>query len=239
MHVRTDVLAGLCDDHHRTEDPCVKALLAVDLTPPPATTATRPSRGISPLGAGAGTGPAVAAALPVLVGNLVNGVAPPEQARIFRVATRAGMSDVEEGVNGFSLHSGPADVPAHYEFQHLQIAFEHVWQELFDDKLSHIGAALFAELVEPGVEASAFFTMEFLKALLAGATTEAPVVVKPPPAVIREFDITPEQYAFLLDEAPRRTENESDQGCPRETDLEAIAHRIDTLRTERDEEIQV
>lgn len=238
MLVRTDVLAGLCDDHHRAEDPCVKALLAVDPTPPPG------DNGNAPIPARLATsepvpvtGPAPAAALPVLVGNLVNGVAAPEQARIFSVSSRAGISDVQEGVNGFSLHSGPADVPAHYEFQHLQIAFEHVWQELFDDKLSHTGAALFAQLVEPGVEASAFFSMEFLKALLAGATTEAPVVVKPPPAVIREFDITPEQYAFLLDEAPRRTENESDHEVP-PTDLEVIARSIDRLRTKRDEDIQ-
>jgi len=38
-------------------------------------------------------------------------------------------------VNDFSLPKGPAEVPAFYDFHALQIAFDHVLMQLFDEAI--------------------------------------------------------------------------------------------------------
>ena len=48
---------------------------------------------------------------------------------------RANKADVEKAVNEFSLQKGPAEVPAFYDFNALQIAFDHVWKQLFDEAI--------------------------------------------------------------------------------------------------------
>ncbi len=47
----------------------------------------------------------------------------------------------------FELRKGPADVPSYHDFQTLQIAFEHVWTEIFDGQLASLGRELYAEYV--------------------------------------------------------------------------------------------
>ena len=48
---------------------------------------------------------------------------------------RANRTDLEKAVNDFSLQKGPAEVPAFYDFNVLQIAFDHVWKRLFDETI--------------------------------------------------------------------------------------------------------
>lgn len=48
---------------------------------------------------------------------------------------RADKNVVEDAVDSFSLRKGPAEVPAFYDFNSLQIAFEHVWKILLDEEI--------------------------------------------------------------------------------------------------------
>jgi hypothetical protein len=48
---------------------------------------------------------------------------------------RADKNTIEEAVDSFSLRKGPAEVPAFYDFNSLQIAFEHVWKILLDEEI--------------------------------------------------------------------------------------------------------
>ncbi len=52
-----------------------------------------------------------------------------------------------ESVNQFALCGGPADVTAFHDFQSLEIAFEHVWTELFDEEIKSKAKDLFNEIV--------------------------------------------------------------------------------------------
>lgn len=51
---------------------------------------------------------------------------------------RADKADIEKSINDFSLQRGPAEVPAFYDFNSLQIAFDHVWKQLFDETIPNL-----------------------------------------------------------------------------------------------------
>lgn len=59
-----------------------------------------------------------------------------------------------ETVNLFSLCGGPADVTSYHDFHSVQIAFEHVWTELFDKDINRLSRSLYSEVVriEEGYE---------------------------------------------------------------------------------------
>lgn len=153
--------------------------------------------------------------IPLLIENLVKQMTPPESAAIFSVHTRAGIKQVQEGVDGFTLHSGPADAPALHDFHHLQIAFEHVWQELFDGNVVQTGKKLYSDLVVLGIDPNEYLfsttesaLSEAVKDLLSRVVkpAEATVTIASEPliAVIEVFDITPKQWAQLYPD--QRTE---------------------------------
>ena len=51
-------------------------------------------------------------------------------------------------VQTFELRDGPSDVTSYHDFSSLQIAFEHVWSEVFDSKLGTLGRELYQEYVK-------------------------------------------------------------------------------------------
>src|SRR5262249_42888683 len=51
---------------------------------------------------------------------------------------RADKAAIEKAVKDFSLQKGPAEVPAFYDFSVLQVAFEHVWKQLFDESIPNL-----------------------------------------------------------------------------------------------------
>ena len=57
------------------------------------------------------------------------------------------MKNIHNSIQTFELRSGPSDVTSFHDFHNLQIAFENVWTELFDDKLSALGKQLYEEYV--------------------------------------------------------------------------------------------
>lgn len=56
--------------------------------------------------------------------------------------------NVCESVNQFALCGGPADVTAFHDFQSLEIAFEHVWTELFDEEILNDAKTLLADIIK-------------------------------------------------------------------------------------------
>lgn len=48
----------------------------------------------------------------------------------------------------FELRKGPTDVTSYHDFHTLQIAFQHVWTEIFDGQLASLGRELYAKYVE-------------------------------------------------------------------------------------------
>ncbi len=57
---------------------------------------------------------------------------------------------VQERVDNFSLQKGPADTTAFYDFHSLQIAFQHVWQQLMDETLVNLGEKIHNDLENSG-----------------------------------------------------------------------------------------
>lgn len=72
----------------------------------------------------------------------------PENNVVFGVKPRPTQKDIQEATDSFELRGGPADVTAYHDFHDLQIAFRHVWTELFDEELTSLGQKLYAELVK-------------------------------------------------------------------------------------------
>lgn len=57
-------------------------------------------------------------------------------------------NDVDKSVKELSLRGGPADVTSYHDFNTIQIAFEHIWTEIFDKSLKELGKSLYSEIVE-------------------------------------------------------------------------------------------
>jgi hypothetical protein len=72
----------------------------------------------------------------------------PEERLRYAVASRSGTKETGKAIETFELRAGPADVTSYHDFNHLQIAFEHVWTEIFDGKLAKLGTELFHEYVK-------------------------------------------------------------------------------------------
>lgn len=106
---------------------------------------------------------------------------------------RADKTDVEKMVNEFSLQKGPAEVPAFYDFNTLQIAFDHVWKQLFDENIPNLAyTANTLGKTKFGIDGivNTAFKNGFL--LVNTFYTISPVEV--PTVVARFFDITKEEY---------------------------------------------
>lgn len=72
----------------------------------------------------------------------------PEEELHFAVPSRSDPKQTDKAVETFELRAGPADVTSYHDFNSLQIAFEHVWQEIFDGRLSKLGQDLYHEYVK-------------------------------------------------------------------------------------------
>ena len=106
---------------------------------------------------------------------------------------RADKAQIEKSVADFSLQKGPAEVPAFYDFNSMQIAFDHVWKQLFDETIPNLAyTANTLGKAKFGIDSvvSSAFKNGFLVADVFW--TISPVEV--PPVVARFFDITKEEF---------------------------------------------
>ncbi len=82
------------------------------------------------------------------VGLLMDTVVSPEHPIRIDPPERTAGDDVSQGsIQTFELRDGPADVTSYHDFSSLQIAFQHVWTELFDTELEALGKELYQEYV--------------------------------------------------------------------------------------------
>lgn len=109
---------------------------------------------------------------------------------------RADKASVEKTVNDFSLPKGPAEVPAFYDFNTLQIAFEHVWKQLFDEAIPNL--AYTANVIgKATLGLDAVVDNSFKNGRLVADLYYSITPVEVPPAVARLFDVTKEEFNEL------------------------------------------
>jgi hypothetical protein len=109
------------------------------------------------------------------------------------LAKKRKASDVESSVNEFSLQKGPAEVPAFHDFHSIQIAFDHVWQQLFDESIPNLAySANTMGKNKFGIDnvLGNAFKNGFLVADLFHVVSALDV----PTIVARYFDVTKEEY---------------------------------------------
>ncbi|HOY12481.1 MAG TPA: hypothetical protein PLY70_05045, partial [Saprospiraceae bacterium] len=96
------------------------------------------------------------------VKRLINSLNSPEQLlkdiddkhNVFAANQRPDGSAINENIKALEFKGGPADVPAFYDFNSLQIAFPHIWQELIDSDSIELSEQLLQQLAEDGVDIS-------------------------------------------------------------------------------------
>ena len=79
---------------------------------------------------------------------LMDTVPSPEEVPVLRRPASAGLKPVAEGLGAFALAPGPSDVTSYHDFTSLQIAFEHVWAEVFDPRLEKAARELYHAYIE-------------------------------------------------------------------------------------------
>lgn len=94
--------------------------------------------------------PASPESVPAFVGKLIGTMTSPEEAVAFGLSTRATQDEVEGEISGFNLRSGPADVPAFYDFHSLHIALDYVWQKAIDEGVIENAKLLSRQLMDLG-----------------------------------------------------------------------------------------
>lgn len=117
-----------------------------DIGDTPAAPVTPPAETTGP--ADNGDAPRVKEFVTSHVDDLLAKVAPPEDQLRFDVESRAKLRDTEKSIDTFQLRAGASDVTSYHDFRSLHIAFEHIWTELFDDRLKSLGTQLYHEAVK-------------------------------------------------------------------------------------------
>lgn len=64
------------------------------------------------------------------------------------IAQRMDAAALQNKLTALKLKGGPADVASYHDFQHLQIAFKSVWEQVFDEQLNADGEALYNDWVK-------------------------------------------------------------------------------------------
>ena len=82
------------------------------------------------------------------VHGLLADVPSPDRPPVVSPPVAADYGQVKQNIQTFELRSGPSDVTAYHDFNALQIAFEHVWAEVFDDRLSQVGREFYHAYVD-------------------------------------------------------------------------------------------
>jgi hypothetical protein len=90
------------------------------------------------------------ATVPEFVNHMIATMTSPEEELVFGVEPRATQDEVDGSIGNFQLHTGPADVPAFYDFHSLQIAYDYVWQKAIDDGVIESAKALSRKIQEMG-----------------------------------------------------------------------------------------
>lgn len=82
------------------------------------------------------------------VHSLLARVPSPEEPPVLAPPAAADHGQVRQNIQNFELRSGPSDVTSYHDFNSLQIAFEHVWAEVFDERLGQLGRDLYHSYID-------------------------------------------------------------------------------------------
>jgi len=82
------------------------------------------------------------------VQDLLATVPSPEEPPILRQPVASDDKQAKQNIQNFELRSGASDVTSYHDFNSLQIAFEHVWSELTDERLGKTGKELYQAYVD-------------------------------------------------------------------------------------------
>ncbi|HKO96746.1 MAG TPA: hypothetical protein VJU86_07135 [Pyrinomonadaceae bacterium] len=126
---------------------------------------------------------------------------------------RADKTQIEKDVNEFSLQKGPAEVPAFYDMSFLQIAFDHVWKQLFDETIPNL-AFTANTLGQTKLGLNSIVGNVLKGGGLAADTFHSVGSPEVSPVIARYFDITAEEMVEM--------------SFAMRQQLMAIAQRIDT-----------
>lgn len=135
--------------------------------------------------------------LPRYVARLVDRAPPPDDVLSPQSGRRADRAAIEEAVDQFSLRTGPAEVPAFYDFHVLQVAFEHVWKVLLDEEIVSSAHALNKKYKsKTGAGLAAAFPRNWTD-LVASAGLYETVPQSVPADVAAQFDISLQEWTDL------------------------------------------
>lgn len=123
--------------------------------------------------------------------------------------TRPDKAIIEKEVDEFSLGKGPAEVPAFYDFHSLQIAFDFVWRQLFDEDIVNM-----AFQVNYLYKSKFGIDFPFTNLGVFQSYNNFPVLLEVPAITAAHFEITKEEY------------NDLDQG--KRDKLDSIAKELDS-----------
>ncbi len=87
---------------------------------------------------------------PEYIARLMENITSPEEIVAFGVRAQANQDDIDKDLSAFELKSGPADVPAFYDFHNLQIAFDYVWQNAIDEGILEASEEMYHHLIDNG-----------------------------------------------------------------------------------------
>ncbi len=82
--------------------------------------------------------------------RLLSTMASPEERVVHGLTPRANKREVQKQIQQLSLEKSPADTPSYFDFHNLQIAFEHVWQDVIDEGLVDLAENAFDKIVALG-----------------------------------------------------------------------------------------
>ncbi len=100
---------------------CTDAIL--NPAPPPPNPSPTPGSGDTAITSGD---------VPRFLGRVMEPLTAPEEQLVVGLMPVATRDSVQNSVQSFVFNPSPADVPAFYDFNNLQIAFDYVWQEAID-----------------------------------------------------------------------------------------------------------
>ena len=104
--------------------------------------------------------------------------------------------DLDNSVSSFSLQKGPAEVPAFHDFHTSQVAFAHVWQQLFDEAIPDL-AYNANRLGQSRFGIDGVFDRALVVGNLGGWLSQWITPLEVPTIIARFFDITKDEYNDL------------------------------------------
>lgn len=90
--------------------------------------------------------------IPKYLNKVLSGQMPGLNGQTNYASQRPNAASVQNNINSFALQKGPADTTAFYDFHSLQIAFDHVWQQLLDETLVNLAEQIHTEQENNGTK---------------------------------------------------------------------------------------